>query len=150
MKAIQVKHEKFNCKSLGGAQLGLMSNSRQKWDSKKFVKLRDHTYACNSLANFPFPVIAMNGNHVNLLNFTRKNSWNHFMWNYFRRILAIWNHCVAVGSLARSLAGRLYCSCVWQFENRNTFLDQWRVWSECLIIVQPSLTNSRWQRDNDT
>ena len=30
MKAIQVKHEKFNCKSLGGAQLGLMSNSRQK------------------------------------------------------------------------------------------------------------------------
>ena len=90
----------------------------------RFKKVREIEGSYLRLQQFGKFLMTGNGNHVNLLNFTRKNSGNHFMENYFRRILAIWNHCVAVGSLARSLAGRLYCSCVWQFENRNTFLDQ--------------------------
>ena len=34
-----------------------------------------------------------NGSYVNLQKLACKNSWNHFGWTYFRRILSIWNHC---------------------------------------------------------
>ena len=45
-----------------------------KIQSKKIVKLTDHTYACNSLTNFYYEayVIIGNGDHVNLLKFVWK------------------------------------------------------------------------------
>ena len=44
--------------------------------SEKYVKLTDHTYACNSLTNFKYEVHAVtgNGNGVNQLKLTSKNS----------------------------------------------------------------------------
>ena len=58
------------------------------------MKLIDHTNAYNSLTNFEYQVDEMtgNGNHVKMLKFAWKNSWNHFRWIYFLRVLAIWNH----------------------------------------------------------
>ena len=40
-----------------------------------------------------------NGNYVNLLNLAWKNSWNHFKWIYYWRVLAIWDHFAAGGCL---------------------------------------------------
>ena len=42
---------------------------------KKFVKLKDHTYACNDLTNFECEVQATgNGSYVNLQKLPWKNS----------------------------------------------------------------------------
>ena len=62
---------------------------------EKLVKLTDHTCACNNLTNFQCEAKAINGNgsNMNMLKLAYKNSWNHFMWTYFRRVLASWNHC---------------------------------------------------------
>ena len=64
------------------------------------MKLADNTYACNSLTNFEYEVLAMtrNGNYLNLL----KLLMNHMFITYFWRVLAIWNHCAAA-SKVRSL-----------------------------------------------
>ena len=58
---------------------------------KKFVKLTDHTQACNDLTNFEYVVHAMTGNgcYLNLQKLACKNSWNQFGWNYFRLVLAV-------------------------------------------------------------
>ena len=64
---------------------------------EKFVKLTDHTFAYKDLINFGYAAHAMtgNGNNVNLQKFACKNLWNHFGGTYFRRVLAIRNHCAA-------------------------------------------------------
>ena len=63
---------------------------------KEFVKLTDHTHAHNSFDKFWIFSVANamtgNRNYVNRLK-AWKNSWNHIKWTYFRRVLAIWNHC---------------------------------------------------------
>ena len=61
--------------------------------TKKFVKLTDHNYACNSLTKWSeWNKMAGNGHYVNLL----KLAWEKFAKSnltYFWRVLAIWNHC---------------------------------------------------------
>ena len=37
--------------------------------------------------------------YANLLIFAWKNSWNHFGWIYFWRVLAFWNHCDTLAPL---------------------------------------------------
>ena len=94
----------------------------------KFVKLTGHTCACNCLTNFQYAEHAMTGNGkyelllktrelVNCNSLTNleynrkrklcelacKNLWKHFVWTYFRRILAIWKHSVARGKRERPL-----------------------------------------------
>ena len=41
---------------------------------EKFVKMTDHTYACNSLTNFEEETMTGNGNHVTMLKLTLENS----------------------------------------------------------------------------
>ena len=49
-------------------------NSIKTW-LKKFVKLMDHTYACNGLTNFEYEANAMTGikNYVNLLKLEKNH-----------------------------------------------------------------------------
>ena len=98
----------------------MVSNGKNppKMRSKKFGKL---TYDCSSLTNFQYKGHAMpkNENHVSLLKFSRKNSWSHIKWTYFRRFLATWNHsapqsaasktCLRhrIGVISRSGPGKL-------------------------------------------
>ena len=56
--------------------------------SWKFVKLTDHTCACNDLTSFVCELQpTKNGSYVNLQKLTWKNSWNHIWWIFFRRVL---------------------------------------------------------------
>ena len=47
-----------------------------------------------------------NGNDVNQLKIALKNTWNHIKWNYFWRILPIWNHSAAAQSTVHSSRAR--------------------------------------------
>ena len=69
----------------------------QKSAKNKTKKTREIDWSYNSLTNFEYQVneITGNGNFVKMLKFTRKNSWNHFRWIYFWRVLAIWNYSTA-------------------------------------------------------
>ena len=64
-------------------------------------------YACDSLTYFIYVAhtITRNRNDVNQMKFAWNNSWNCISWIYFRRFLAIGDHCVAeVGRFWRYLA----------------------------------------------
>ena len=92
-----------------------MSKSCQKldWKKKKSWKSTDHTYACNDLTNFEYEVLA--NRKRKLWEFAEtcfcKNSWNHFGQTFFRRVLAIWNHCAAAWYPAAASASRAQAAC---------------------------------------
>ena len=62
---------------------------------EKFVKLTDHTCACNNLTSSEYDVHGMtgNGSYLIIQKLAWKNLWNHFKLTYFWRVLAVWNHC---------------------------------------------------------
>ena len=74
-----------------GAQLGQMAKPRQKLDFEN--REIDWFYTCNSLTSFESDADTINKDYVNLLKLNCKNSWNHFSWTYFWRILAFCNYC---------------------------------------------------------
>ena len=94
------------------------SNSNCDWGNRrlkkqKFMKLTDHTHACNDLTNFEYVVHAMTGNgcYLNLQKLACKNSWNHFGQTFFWRVLAIENHCAAAWYPAAASASRAQAAC---------------------------------------
>ena len=57
----------------------------------KSWKLADHTHACNDLTSFEYEEWASHERKRKLFEFSKtcvENSWNHFGWTYFRRVLA--------------------------------------------------------------
>ena len=55
-----------------------------------------------------------NGSCINFRKLAWKNSWNHFGWTYFRRVLAIWNHFEAAAKLLLFYGYNSACSAAYQ------------------------------------